>query len=207
MTPMPEPMATNPTGVPINANTAKPGVPSARRSASAVRLAMAVSVALACGLSWAIGGAATIFGVPRAAAAPALTDIGGRWTGKPRILSADKSRCGPEGCTLTLDIVPCAGGWCGIDVTKDTTCGGKALQLTPMKDEPLGFNGKLMLAEGTQAYVVEVVYRMGETGQPPKLHFVGDTGPELMMFRRSFPFQAQLARTGDAVCRTDKPVS
>ncbi len=154
-----------------------------------------------------MGGAAPDFGVSRAAAAPALTDIGGRWSGKPRILSADASRCGPEGCTLTLDIVACAEGWCGIDVTKDQTCGGKALQLTPMKDERLGFTGKLTLADGTQAYVVETVLREGENGQPPRLNFVGDTGPELMIFRRSFPFSAQLARTGDAVCKLDKPVS
>jgi hypothetical protein len=145
--------------------------------------------------------------VDHAYAAPSLTDIGGRWSGTPRIMSADKSRCGPEGCTLTLDIVACADGWCGIDVTKEKTCGGKALQLSPMKEERLGFTGKLTLAEGTQAYVVETVLRESERGQPPQLHFVGDTGPELMMFRRSFPFQAQLARTGDAVCKLDKPVS
>ncbi len=141
-----------------------------------------------------------------------LGSISGRWTGKPHVLRADPKRCGPDGCTLTLDVVACAGGWCGVEVTGDgKVCGGDTMTLTQRKAESGAlspyFDGKLSLAQGSEPYVVEAHHRPAHGGEKSILTFVGDTGPELMLFRRSFPFNATLTRVADAVCKAEKPVS
>ena len=69
------------------------------------------------------------------------------------------------------------------------------------------FDGKLSLAKGSDAYVVEAHHRPAHGGESSILTLVGDTGPELMLFRRSFPFNATLTRVADAVCKAEKPVS
>jgi hypothetical protein len=48
-------------------------------------------------------------------------DIAGRWSGTSH---AEKSRS-----ILTLDIVACGSGWCGIKVEVGDKCGGTALKL------------------------------------------------------------------------------
>ncbi len=47
---------------------------------------------------------------------------------------SDATRCGPAGCNLVLDIVPCDGGWCGIEVDQQSACTGERLQLKTHKD-------------------------------------------------------------------------
>ena len=73
------------------------------------------------------------------------------------------------------------------------------------------FMGKVELAKGSAPYVVEAWYNpagqtAGEGSDQAHLNMVGDTG-EMLMMRRSFPFQAELARTGDAQCTLDKATS
>ena len=135
-------------------------------------------------------------------------DISGRWTGTTHAIAADPSRCGPDGCTLTLDITKCGEAWCGVEVGADNACKGQALTLKSGQDEnktPSIFSGKLSLGAGAEDYVVEAVVRQFE-GQPRQLSFIGDTGPELMIFRRSFPFRAMLSAAGEATCKPEKPV-
>ena len=44
-------------------------------------------------------------------------------------------------------------------------------------------------------------------GAPLKLQITGDTGGEFRAYRRSFPFEAQMARIKDAVCQAPQTVS
>jgi hypothetical protein len=67
------------------------------------------------------------------------------------------------------------------------------------------FNGKLELAKGSAPYAVKAWYRSEDSSA--SLHFLGDTGPELRLMRRSFPFEANLARSGEAICTLEKATS
>ena len=170
-------------------------------------------MALVCGLSAAglaiAGDAPSSADKPLEFATLASPSIAGRWSGTPHAVRHDASRCGPDGCKLVLDIVACGAGWCGIEVDRQNTCAGEALQLAVHRDpkREAAFEGRFSLGKDTQGYVVEATFEAPEEGRPARLYLVGDTGPEFMMFRRSFPFHAALTRTGDPVCETDKPVS
>ncbi len=116
--------------------------------------------------------------------------------------------------TLTYDIVACGDDWCGIAVSETTPCGAVALKMSrdTVKNRPNKFTGKLELAKGSAPYVVEGWYsapdtKAGEGSDKAHLNFVGDTGGELLMMRRSFPFQAELARVGEPVCTIEKATS
>lgn len=172
------------------------------------------SVALLCGLCWALGLMSWSLGSNSARAAgpvPAYWggDLNGRWKGQPMGYLDPAKVCGAKGCDLTLDIVRCGEKWCGIKLEKADACGGVALTLTPHQEKDPAvtpvLDGKLELADGTQPYVIEAVLRPGADGKMTQLTMVGDTGPELMIMRRSFPFRAVMARIGDAVCKMDKP--
>jgi len=135
--------------------------------------------------------------------------IAGRWQGPNYMIAARAPDCDGGRCTLTLDIVQCGDGWCGIEVAADNKCGATALKLDA--GEAGGgstvFKGRLELARGTEPYVVQA-YLVPASGDDKEwLEIQGDTGGEFRVFRRSFPFNAHLVRAGDAICRTEKPVS
>ena len=139
-------------------------------------------------------------------------DLTGRWEGRTVGLARAKD-CGEGPCTLALDLVRCATGWCGVEVTGgDRKCGATALRLDDGDAGSGGgatvFRGKLELAKGTEPYVVEA-YLIPPTDADDKteLQIAGDTGGEFRVFRRSFPFTATLARTGEAKCRPESTVS
>ncbi|MFN0219134.1 MAG: hypothetical protein ACKVP4_10000 [Hyphomicrobium sp.] len=142
--------------------------------------------------------------------------LAGRWVG-PHFgygARAVETDCGPGACALTFDIVACGSEWCGIAVGKDDACGAIAMKLThnTEPDRANSFAGKLELAKGAAPYVVEAWYQApgaqaGEEADQARLSMVGDTGPELMMYRRSFPFSAELARSGEAKCTLEKATS
>lgn len=169
-------------------------------------------MALLCGATAAAIPAASAEDQPEAPAelaALAAPSIAGRWSGTTHTISADPSRCGPDGCTLTIDISPCGDAWCGVEVGKDGGCKGEALSLKSGKEADLApnvFRGKLTLDASADDYVVEAVL-LTRQGEPRRLSFIGDTGPELMIFRRSFPFHAQLAASGEAQCKSESPLS
>jgi len=130
-----------------------------------------------------------------------VTDVAGRWQGQSWRLEA--------GTQLTLDIVACGDGWCGIRVTGNDTCGGTALKLdggAPDGDN-LMFKGTLELAPGTEPYVVQAYLMPASEGSPLALQIIGDTGGEFRAYRRSFPFEATMARASDAVCHAPQRVS
>jgi hypothetical protein len=148
-------------------------------------------------------------------------DLAGRWKG-PRyatnMRSHDPANCGGKTCELTYDIVACPDGWCGIVVSDAAACGPIAVHLkadTTVK-RPNRFNGRLELAKDTAPYTVEAWFsaadeRAGvgsDSTNLAHLNFVGDTGDGgMLLMRRSFPFQAELARIGDAECTLEKATS
>jgi hypothetical protein len=140
----------------------------------------------------------------------ASPSLAGRWSGAPYAIQNDTTRCENGACKLVLDIVPCAAGWCGIEVDKANTCAAEAMQLKTHSDQKRqnAFEGKLSLGKDTQAYVIDANVEPADDGRPATLEIVGDTGPEFRWFRRSFPFHASLTRIGDAVCKVnEKPTS
>lgn len=87
------------------------------------------------------------------AAAVSPASIAGRWQGKSWAQQEQEG-------ALTLDIVRCGEGWCGIKVGSDNSCGATALKIGGGKVEPdsdyIAFEGSLQLAPKTEAYVVQV---------------------------------------------------
>ncbi len=127
-------------------------------------------------------------------------DVAGRWEGDTYAREA--------GGKLALDIVACGAGWCGIKVANES-CGGTALKLDggAVEGDNLIFKGTLELAPGTEPYVVQAYLMPASEGSPMALQIIGDTGGQFRAFRRSFPFEAQMARTRDAVCKQPQTVS
>ena len=143
--------------------------------------------------------------------------LAGRWTG-PRygfsMRAPSGQDCGGKRCELTYDIVACGDSWCGIAVTEETPCGAIGLRMTSdvKRNHRNAFTGQLELAKGSAPYTIEAWYappsaEAGARPEQPRLSLVGDTGGELLMMRRSFPFQAELARVGDAQCTLEKATS
>jgi len=113
---------------------------------------------------------------------------------------------------LTLDVVRCADGWCGVEVIgAEQRCGGTALRLdggAANGGEVTLFKGKLELAKGTEPYVVEAYLVAMDAGSAKReLQITGDTGGAFRVFRRSFPFNATLVRVAEAQCRPESTVS
>jgi len=137
--------------------------------------------------------------------------LAGRWSGERYGYGRGQAEgdCGSgSGCVLTFDVVACKDGWCGIAVKDGGTCGAVGLHLSAagLPDATgRAFKGDLTLAKGSAAYVVDARY--GSDDGPAQLHLVGDTGSSLRIMRRSFPLEANLARTGDATCTLDKATS
>lgn len=131
------------------------------------------------------------------------TQIAGRWTGGTYDRKAG---------SLTLDIVACGSGWCGIKVEAADKCGSTALKVA--FGEPLGppshslqFEGTFELANGTEPYVVQAWLIPPSEKHPLHLQIAGDTGGPYRAYRRSFEFDVQLVRVGDAACRAPASVS
>jgi hypothetical protein len=131
------------------------------------------------------------------------TQIAGRWTGVTHDQKAG---------SLTLDIVACGKGWCGIKVEAGERCGGTALkvafvELLGAPSHSLQFDGTFELAEGTEPYVVQAWLVPSSEKHPLHLQIAGDTGGAYREYRRSFEFDAVLSRVADAICRAPQTVS
>ncbi|MET0406826.1 MAG: hypothetical protein ABW006_00510 [Hyphomicrobium sp.] len=136
--------------------------------------------------------------------------LAGRWTGQYYGYGrgGDGPNCGDTGCGLTYDIVACKDGWCGISVKTDHSCGAAGLHLAAQPTEgDHVFKGRLELAKGAAPYAVQAWHDANNATGAADLHFVGNTGSELLLFRRSYPFEANLTRSGDAICTLDKATS
>jgi hypothetical protein len=140
-------------------------------------------------------------------AAITAADIAGRWQGE----SYARDTGGP----LTLDIVACGSGWCGVKVEVGDKCGGTALRIDSGTAEAgsdyIQFKGTLELAPGTEPYVVQTSLFVPAPDTPSgaqlTMQITGDTGGEFRAYRRSFPFEAQMVRIKDPVCHAPQTVS
>jgi hypothetical protein len=129
------------------------------------------------------------------------TDIAGRWIGA--------SYTETSGGTLTLDIVACGTGWCGIKVEAGDKCAGTGLKVNAgvVEENNAQFEGTLELTPNTEPYIIHATIFPPEEGKPLEMRITGDTGGEFRAYRRSFPFEAAMARIKDAVCRVPQTVS
>jgi hypothetical protein len=138
-------------------------------------------------------------------------DLSGRWEGASYFDSKASENCTGAGgpCVLKLDVVACGDGWCGIELGKEDRCGATALRLGKGTPEAgrASFEGKLELAKGTEPYVVRAFLGSSSLDGKPSLEIIGDTGGEFRMFRRSFPFQTTLLRSGEPHCKPETTVS
>jgi hypothetical protein len=161
--------------------------------------------------AWGIIAAVCVLAAAGVAAALTPADVlAGRWTGETYRMAALSPGCKNGRCTLTLDIVRCPSGWCGIEVSEAGGCGGTTLKLIEGTEGATGgvqLEGSLALAEGTEPYVVRAYVSAADEQEPVTLHITGDTGGEFRIYRRSFPFEAMLTRISEAVCTLEKPVS
>ena len=137
----------------------------------------------------------------------------GRWTGQFGGSSGYSESCtSAAGCKLTLDIVACGADWCGTRIDDKGGCAGAALRLTLTPKQPenasvVSFNGQLELVRGSSPYYVQAWSQRVGTDATPTLRMVGDSGGEIRILRRTFPFSVSLARTDKAHCRADAKTS
>lgn len=135
--------------------------------------------------------------------------LAGRWSGNYFGYAAVREKCGGHPCTLTIDLSPCASGWCGVLVNEEGGCGGLAMAVQAGKGDETyrQFDGHLTLDPKAASYTIQATLWTEAESKKPRLGIIGDTGKEMMFMRRSFPFQAELSRTGDAACTSEKATS
>lgn len=153
---------------------------------------LAPFVAAMCGAVWAASPT-----MAQSALSPTIEDIEGRWRDERR--------------DLTLDIARCADKICGHAVDKDGQCGSRALLVSwrptdqrQMPDDVAG--GTLDLAARGGSYKVRLLLGRATATTKAGLVILGDGAAEPSLYRRWFPFHAELARIGDAAC-TPRPSS
>jgi hypothetical protein len=157
-----------------------------------------------CVAGWAPGALAEDAGKP---------SLEGRWTGQFGGSSGHSEGCaGAGGCKLTLDIVACGADWCGTRIDDNGGCAGAALRLTLTTKQSenvdvASFKGQMELVKGSSPYYVQAWSQRVGTDATPTLRMVGDSGGEIRVLRRTFPFSASLVRTDKAHCRADAKTS
>jgi hypothetical protein len=104
---------------------------------------------------------------------------------------------------LTLDISRCASGWCGVEVN-GAACAGTVLRLDvgQQSDKAMRFSGNLQLASESKPYRVWGDLRRQDNGLTLALNGYAGDFP-----RRTFDFQARLARIDKPSCAPDSKVS
>lgn len=185
---------------------AREGVGEIARVSLLVSVLSIVACVMGLSLSLTYGATAAKIAVANAAVSLTNADIAGRWSGSYHGSGALRSKCEGGPCKLTLDISKCEGNWCGVIVNADGSCGARAMNLTagvaPATDY-LQYEGRLELEPKAASYVIQATLWVTQAGER-SVDIVGDSGKELMLMRRSFPFSAHIARTGEAVCSGDK---
>lgn len=106
---------------------------------------------------------------------------------------------------LVLDIGRCAQGYCGQVVKADNQCGRTVLTVAvsrePSQVPELVFNGDFAPPNGIHPkYRVRVSVTTVAGAIPASMVILGDE-VDPSPFRRTFPYRALLARTGNAICQ------
>jgi hypothetical protein len=140
----------------------------------------------------------------------APSELTGRWSLVPRLGASD---CDGAPCRPAYDLAPCGDVWCGVEVKDDQSCGRVAFRLNPgtAKQSLAEFLGSYQRSEGTAAYKVRATlhYRSDKESAARQLMLsvFGSTDGDFQPFRRSYPLQMLLSRSGDALCRAQPKVS
>lgn len=208
MSPRPDPIATNPMGTTRTSMSSEivkrrtiSFAPCARSAATLVSISViALSVMTTGMVAFRFGGSAAANEIVRANSEP--ISLAGRWIGTyGRGGFSDERGCGTQGCKFAYDIVACKDGWCGILLKPEMSCGDVGLHLTAEAAEGnRAFDGRLEITKGAAPFFVQAWRSVKEESRETQLHLVGSTEPKLLLFRRSFPFEARLTRSGEALC-------
>lgn len=216
MTPSPDPIATTPIGMMRTRASDRIAMRSANRPGfgaafiGRVVAFIAVSVMTVSIIAVRFGGFAAAGEESATATDAAPPSLAGRWIGKNYGFSRadDEKGCDDDGCRLAYDIVACKDGWCGITLNADNSCGDVGLHLAAdTESDRHVFKGRVELAKRTAPYSVQVWLNSDKDASLPELHLIGATDLKFLLMRRSFPFEARLARSGDAVCALPKTTS
>jgi hypothetical protein len=134
--------------------------------------------------------------------------VGGAASGEPLAATQIEGRWVNVRQNLTLDISRCGEGWCGVEV-RDGQCAKTALRLAAKKAQEevtaALFDGRLALADRTVPYVVSgsLFVREGAV----RLQLLGNPGDKLELWRRWYPLNELMARSGPPQCKPDTTVS
>ena len=119
-----------------------------------------------------------------------VAEIEGRWTTAQRDFVLDISQCGER--------------YCGQLIKADNQCDRTVLTVllktSPSEAKVLVLEGQLELPGHRSAYKARVTVKRQPQDKDARMTIVGDD-PDGSFVRRTFPFHAQLARTGNAACR------
>lgn len=110
---------------------------------------------------------------------------------------------------FVLDIGRCGAGWCGIRVRADGSCGDLALRLEPA-EAMFGtdrFAGTFDRRTGADRHAVQGHLYRPQADAQPVLALTGEPGERLQPMRRTFPYQDELRRSGEAACRAEDKTS
>lgn len=108
--------------------------------------------------------------------------------------------------SLTLDLLRCGDGWCGIEVTQAGACGRTVLRARSDDDDGQ-LTGRLELATDSQPYMIAATLYRRSPSDPGTLMISGHTGNRFEAWRRTYPYSVTFARSGDVTCRPDPKVS
>jgi hypothetical protein len=108
--------------------------------------------------------------------------------------------------SLTLDLLRCGDGWCGVEVTKAGACGRTVLRARS-GDEEGQLTGRLELTTESQPYMIAINLYRRSASDPGKLMISGHTGTRFEPWRRTYPYAVVFARASDVTCQPDPKVS
>jgi hypothetical protein len=112
-----------------------------------------------------------------------------------------------EKSNLTLDISRCGDGWCGVQVKNDA-CAQTALRMAAKEEHEgttVSFRGRLTLAEKAAPYAISATLYARDGAV--RLRLMGNPGNELELWRRWYPLNELMARSGPPQCKPDAKVS
>lgn len=102
---------------------------------------------------------------------------------------------------LTFDISRCGEGWCGVEV-RNKECAQTALRIAAKEAHEgtaVFFLGRLAFADKATPYTVSATLHVKDGAV--QLRLMGQPGDKLDPWRRTFPFNELMARSGPSQCK------
>jgi len=107
--------------------------------------------------------------------------------------------------SLTLDLLRCGDGWCGVEVTKSGSCGRTILRVANGTGDNEGqLTGRLDRDPQAQPYAIAINLYRRNPNEPGTMmisgHSRSDTVTEFRPWRRVYPYMVSFTRVGDPAC-------